>query len=137
MRRDTLEKMTIRAPYDGVITKRFVDIGDRLIEMKDPDIVEMIDARLLFAEVSVPERYFAGVQLGDQARITVEGLSDSVEGVIDQIGGEIDPHTPDFFASSDNRQFSGSSQAGRLRPGASADRLSQEHAHGSVHVCVI
>ena len=115
VRRDTLEKMTIRAPYDGVITKRFVDIGDRLIEMKDPDIVEMIDARLLFAEVSVPERYFAGVQLGDQARITVEGLSDSVEGVIDQIGGEIDPHTRTFLLrlTIDNSQD-------RLKPGGFA-----------------
>ena len=55
MRQDELEKTSIRAPYDGVIVDRFVDVGDRVQAMPRAEIMQIIDPRVLFAHVSVPE----------------------------------------------------------------------------------
>lgn len=97
LRKDTLDKTIIRAPYDGVVTERYVEVGDRLIEMMEPDILEMVDARVLFAEVPVPERYQMGVKIGQSAKITVAGLAKPISGQIDQIDGNINPQTRTFL----------------------------------------
>lgn len=97
LRADTLEKTIIRAPYDGIVTKRYVEVGDRLIEMMDPDILDIVDSRILFAEVPVPERYQMGVKIGQTAKITVAGLAEPIVGQVDQIDGNIDPQTRTFL----------------------------------------
>lgn len=97
VQQDTLEKTVIRAPYDGIVTKRYVEVGDRLIEMMDPDILDIVDSRILFAEVAVPERYQMGVKIGQTARITVEGLGKPIVGQVDRIDGNIDPQTRTFL----------------------------------------
>lgn len=97
VREDTLEKTVIRAPYDGIVTKRYVEVGDRLIEMMDSDVLDLVDARTLFAEVAVPERYQMGVATGQAARIMVEGLGEPIVGRIDRIDGKIDPQTRTFL----------------------------------------
>lgn len=93
-----LDKMTIRAPYDGVITKRFIEVGDRLIEMKDSEVVELVDPRVLYAQIAVPERYQASLRVGSKASVVAEGFAQPFEGHIELIGGKIDPRTRTFIA---------------------------------------
>ncbi|MBM4090423.1 MAG: efflux RND transporter periplasmic adaptor subunit, partial [Planctomycetes bacterium] len=97
---------TIRAPYDAVIADRYVDVGDRVTAMPRVEIMQIIDAQALFAQVSVPERYQGAVQLGDLATVVAEGVATTVPARVDLINAKIDPETRTFRARAtiDNRQ---------------------------------
>jgi membrane fusion protein (multidrug efflux system) len=109
---EKLDDTTIHAPYDAVITDRYVDVGDRVTAMPRVEIMQIIDPRLLFAQIAVPERYQAAVELDDVARVTAEGIDQSFPGRIDLINAKIDPETRTFRvrATIDNRD-------GRLKAG--------------------
>ena len=62
-RRWKVEKTSIVAPYDGVVTERFVDVGDRVTALPRVEIIEFMDIRFLVAEVGVPERYLEQVRV--------------------------------------------------------------------------
>ena len=107
-----LEKTKIRAPYNGVITHRYVGVGDRVTAMPRVEIMNIADPRAVFAEVDVPERYSPDVHLDDIAEIQSPGLSENVYGVVKLIGGNVDLATRTFRVrvAIDNRP-------GLLRPG--------------------
>jgi len=115
-----LKKTTIRAPYDGVITARYIDIGDSVTKMPRVEIMQIIDPRCLFAQVAVPQRYQRLVTLAQCGKLATrnqkpwiksEGLL-GVEGTVDLINELIDPATRTFCVrvTIDNRQ-------GRLKAG--------------------
>jgi RND family efflux transporter MFP subunit len=107
-----LEKTKIKAPYDGVITHRFVGVGDRVTAMPRVEIMNIVDDRALFAEVDVPERYLHDIQLDAVAEVQAQGVPDPVQGLVQLIGGSVDLETRTFRVRVliDNRP-------GRLRPG--------------------
>jgi len=109
---EKLDDTIIHAPYDGVITDRFVDVGDRVTAMPRVEIMQIIDPRILFAQVAVPERYQSSVDLDDMAEVTAEGIEQSFTGRVNLINAKIDPETRTFRArvTVDNR-------AGKLKAG--------------------
>jgi len=70
---DTLANLSVHAPFDGVITDEsvqrgeWVDQGDPVVELASVDRLEVI--------VAVPEKYYANLELGTQAKIRLDGLS--------------------------------------------------------------
>jgi hypothetical protein len=109
-----LEKTVIRSPYTAVITDRYVDVGDRLTAMPRVEIMQIVDPRVLFAEIDVPERFLGQVREHAPA---VYGSADAepMVGRVELINGRVDPETRTFRAriGIDNR-------SGRLKAGGLA-----------------
>ena len=105
LRQDELEKTAIKAPYDGVIVDRFVDVGDRVQAMPRAEIMQIIDPRILFAQVSVPERYQGRIRLFEESDATdktnqvwvdADSHNERIPGRIDLINVKVDPETRTF-----------------------------------------
>ncbi len=93
---EKLAKTTVRAPYDAVIAERYVDVGDRVTAMPRVEILRIMDPRILFAQVSVPEAYQGLVKLDDVAAVKASGMPRAVAGVVDLVNGMIDLQTRTF-----------------------------------------
>ncbi|RMH05512.1 MAG: efflux RND transporter periplasmic adaptor subunit [Nitrospirae bacterium] len=70
--RDLLAKSRIVAPYDGLITETFTEVG-QWVEAGGP-VVEMVDLTKVKVQVPLPERYVQGVRVGDPVTATFDGL---------------------------------------------------------------
>jgi len=101
-----LEKTTIHSPYDAVVTDRYVDVGERVTALPRVEILEIMDLRLLVAEVGVPERFVAGIHIGDRASVMARGLDEPAPGLVVLINDKVDPETRTFRArvALDNRE---------------------------------
>jgi multidrug efflux pump subunit AcrA (membrane-fusion protein) len=96
LRAEKVAKTTVRAPYDAVVTDRFVEVGDRVTAMPRVEIMEIADPSVLFGEVAVPERYQNRVRLDDPAVVFVEGFDEPVRGRVERINAKIDAQTRTF-----------------------------------------
>lgn len=96
MREEELSKTTIRAPYDAVISDRYVDVGDRVTALPRVEIMQLVDPEVLFAQVAVPERYQQWVKLDAVAKVQADGVSDAVPGRVDLINSKVDLETRTF-----------------------------------------
>ena len=96
IQQEKLDKTAVRAPYDAVIADRFVDVGERVTAMPRVEIMQIIDPQVLFAQVTVAERYQGVVKLGDVAAVASDGLPTPLPGRVDLINAKIDPETRTF-----------------------------------------
>lgn len=90
-----LAKAAIRAPYDGVVTDMYVEVGQR-VSKASGQILELMDLRFLVAEVGVPEAYMAQFQVQDQAMVRIAGANELVPGLIVSINDKLDPESRSF-----------------------------------------
>jgi HlyD family secretion protein len=93
---EKLSKTSIRAPYDGVVSNRYVDLGSRITATPVVDIMQIIDPRALLAQVSVPAQYQGMIKLDSVAMVSAEGVPEAVPGVVDLINSIVDPETRTF-----------------------------------------
>lgn len=114
-RRRDLEKATIRSPYPAVITDRYVGVGDRVTAMPRVEIMTIVDPRMLFAEIDVPEKYLGLVKFDDVAEVQLPRRKEVVYGKVELMNGRVDPETRTFRVriGIDNRQ-------GLFKPGGLA-----------------
>lgn len=70
--RDSLNKSTVVAPFDGWITQEFTEIG-QWVEEGGP-VVEMVDLSRVQVEVPLPERYVSHIQIHEPVTATFDGL---------------------------------------------------------------
>lgn len=101
-----LEKTIIRAPYDGVVTDRYVDEGERVTAMPRVEIMELMNLSVLSARLCVPERYINQVRVGQTAEVYVKGSVQPVRGLVVLINDKVDPAGRTFRirVAVDNRQ---------------------------------
>lgn len=64
-----LDRGTIRAPWDGVITDVPVDIGQAAMSFMGQQIATMVALDPMLAVVEVAERQLSGIKVGEQAEI--------------------------------------------------------------------
>lgn len=108
-----IEKMLVRAPFDGVLGFRDISLGAFL--QPNSKISTLVDIANLIVEVAIPEKYISDRLLGSDIQFNVEGISKDFKAHVYAIDPQIDIRTRTIMirARYDNR-------SGNLRPGMSA-----------------
>jgi len=90
--RQNLLDTTVRAPYRGVITRRFVDEGAMLSTMMTAGnaVVQVMKMDLVVAIVQLPEAHLARVRVGTQGVVRVDGLDRSYETEVAVLNDRVD-----------------------------------------------
>ncbi len=88
-----LDDTTVEAPFDGILEKRYVEIGD-FLDVGDP-IARVLDLDPLYVVVSVSERNIGRLSYGDTANARLV-TGDEVSGTVTYIGAASDPETRTF-----------------------------------------
>lgn len=92
MAQDDLQDAVVRAPFTGLITRRFKSPGDYLTATPPTDVVELVNLEKLEAELRLPEAYFGGVAAGKtRVRLKSAVWKASVELPVTRVIEQIDP----------------------------------------------
>ncbi|MFB3784880.1 MAG: efflux RND transporter periplasmic adaptor subunit [bacterium] len=92
-----VRETVIRAPYDGMITKRFVHLGELVTSVPVSRILEIQEIRTLELEFSLPQTMLSQVQKGTPIEFTVEGVAEeSAPGSIAIVYPDMDEITRSF-----------------------------------------
>lgn len=105
----------IRAPFAGVVTERFVEVGQYV--RHDSRVVTLVSTDPLRLEIAVPEAKSAEVKEGAEVAFRVSAYPDEVfRGKLRFVSGAVRPTTRDLVAEAlvDNPD-------GKLKPGMFAD----------------
>ena len=90
-----LRKSEVRSPLEGVIAKRYVEVGQS-IKQWDP-VADLVQLDPLFVRVNVPEQVIARVSVGDLAHVTIDALGgQAFEGKVAQILPEANTNSRTF-----------------------------------------
>ncbi len=110
---ERLRETEIRAPYDGAVTRRFVDMGEPVTSMPITPLVEIQETGLLYLEFSLPQELLRVAAPGTAVEYEVEGLpGGSGGGRIDAVFPALDESTRTFRC-----RVCVDNASGRLRPG--------------------
>lgn len=89
---DRLRSAVLRAPAAGVISKRYVQAGDRVDNGKP--VFELVDTRVLQLAASVPTEWLPELKIGRPVSLTVAQMDSTVvSGRISRINPTADPAT--------------------------------------------
>ncbi len=93
--RTRLAKAVIRAPFDGVVVGRGVNVGDRVESMGGGDpMFEVIDPRVLELTMTVPSSRLSAVQVGQVMEFGVDAIPDRrFSGRIEHVNSSVDPQS--------------------------------------------
>jgi membrane fusion protein (multidrug efflux system) len=90
-----IDKSQVQTPVPGVISKRYVEVG-QWIKEGEP-VADIVQLDPLWVRVSVPEQVLAQVTKGNEARVTIDALGGATfTGKVDQILPEADPASRTF-----------------------------------------
>ncbi|HXR49367.1 MAG TPA: efflux RND transporter periplasmic adaptor subunit [Candidatus Limnocylindrales bacterium] len=89
----------VTAPFAGVITRKYADVGDLAAPGKP--LLEMEDARDLQLETDVPEAVIGRLTLGDKLGVRVSGVSNELAGIVGEIAPSADPNSRTFLVKLD------------------------------------
>jgi multidrug resistance efflux pump len=83
-------KCAVVSPIDGVVLRRYLDPGARVVAWSPRPIVTVVDLSSYRVRIEVDERDVGLVRVGQRAEITAEGLAGAtLHGVVSQIGSEM------------------------------------------------
>lgn len=100
-----MDYVEIIAPFDSVVTKKWADVGDLaapgkpLVDIEDPSALQM--------EADVPEAIASHIQQGVQLSVSVDAVSNAIEGVVSEIAPAADSMTRTFRVKLDLPQTPG------------------------------
>ncbi|HNQ89650.1 MAG TPA: efflux RND transporter periplasmic adaptor subunit [Verrucomicrobiota bacterium] len=81
----------VRAPFDGVVTRKLADLGDlagpgrALMELEDPGALQL--------EADVPEASLSRVAMGARLAVRVASVADGLTGTVREIAPRADPNS--------------------------------------------
>lgn len=88
-----LEYTTIRAPFDGHVAQKRVDVGD----LASPGVPLLIIEKPPYQlEVNLSETYTGKIKIGDTYPVYVEALNRTIQGKVSEVSPSIDPITRTF-----------------------------------------
>jgi len=88
----TIAKKNIAAPFEGYLGIRLVNLGQYL--QPGTPIITLTDARQLYINFSIPERYLTSLKKGQKIKFTVDAFPDQdFEGSIRTIESQINEQT--------------------------------------------
>jgi len=109
-----LKDTVVRAPYDGVITRRFKSPGDYAANAPFIEILELISADLLEAELRLPEKFYPRVAPGTPVLLRSHLLGADLTLPVARLIPEVDPLQGTFAF----RVRIPPEQRGKLTPGS-------------------
>lgn len=89
----------VAAPFDGIITRKYADVGDlatpgkALLEMENPNALRL--------EADVPEAAIGRLSLGDKLPARISSISNTLESVVSEISPAADPNSRTFLVKCD------------------------------------
>ena len=89
MWKQQIEDMVIRAPFDGVVTRKWADVGDLAAPGKP--LVAIEDPSALQLEADVPQGIAARVHQDARLPVRVDDVSGDLTGTVNEIGPTADP----------------------------------------------
>jgi RND family efflux transporter MFP subunit len=96
--RQNLADTVVRAPYRGVITRRFVDEGAMLSTMMTAGnaVVQIMKMDVVAAIVQLPEAHLARVRLGTPGVVRVDGIERAYQAKVDILNDRVDAVSRSF-----------------------------------------
>jgi len=109
-----LDYAKVVAPFDGVVTKKWVDVGD--LASPGKPLVDIEDTSQLRVQADVPDVIASHVQQGDRITVRVDTLDGNLTGTVAEISPAADPIAHTFRIKADLPANSGlrSGQFARL-----------------------
>ena len=102
----------IRAPFAGVVTERYIDVGEFV--RQDSKVVTLVDLSALRLEVTIPETHIAAAQAGAKVAFSVAGYpGKTFAGTLKFVGASVRNTTRDVVAEATVDD----PEASLLRPG--------------------
>jgi RND family efflux transporter MFP subunit len=89
----------VTAPFAGVITRKYADVGDLAAPGKP--LLEMEDSHTLRLEADVPEAVVGKLTLGDKLPVRISALETELQGVVSEISPAADPGSRTFLVKLD------------------------------------
>jgi len=91
----------ITAPFDGLITARYVDTG-ALVNAGSSKVLDLVDASTIRLQIPVTELETALVQVGKPVKASIDAIGTKpIEGTISRIAYALDPRTRTMLAEVD------------------------------------
>lgn len=95
--RQNLTDTLVRAPYRGVITRRYVDEGAMMSTMGgSAPVVQLMKVDIVSAIVQIPEVHLPRVGIGTPARVRVDGTDGVYESEVYILNDRVDPDSRAF-----------------------------------------
>jgi len=95
--RERLKETVIRAPYNAVVSKRLVDIGEPVTSAPTTYLLTIQEVDTLDLEFSLPQAMLSNIEIGTPLKFEVEGIRDGRgSGTIATIFPAIDEATRSF-----------------------------------------
>ena len=109
-----LDYTRITAPFSGVITHKFADVGDLATPGKP--LLGLEDVKSLRLEADVPEALIANISMGAKVSVTVPPVATNITGVVSEIAPAADPQSRTFLVKCDLPSLPGlrTGQFGRM-----------------------
>lgn len=88
-----LEDTTVRAPYPGAITRRYVDEGAMMRTMLSANspVVQIMKMDIVAAIIQIPEVHLSQAHVGTTARVKVDGMDRVFESEVYILNDLVDP----------------------------------------------
>jgi RND family efflux transporter MFP subunit len=97
--RTMVENASVTAPFDGTVTRRYLEPGD--LGTPGRPIFAMEDSSLLRLEINVGESLAGSLALGSKFRVEVSGAGADLEGVVGELSPSADVGSRTFLAKLD------------------------------------
>jgi RND family efflux transporter MFP subunit len=94
---DDLRDTSVRAPFDGLITRRFKTVGDYIASNPPVEVFELLDTSTMEVELRIPETYFSRIIPG-KTKVTLASTLDKSETThaVSRIIRHVDPERGTF-----------------------------------------
>jgi membrane fusion protein, multidrug efflux system len=93
MAQQSLADATLRAPFDGVITKVLSEEGQYVTSMPPSPVFILVDTDALEVRISIPERKISQIRVGQPVRVELPAVNVTREAKVDRMAEVIDPVT--------------------------------------------